>query len=174
MIWQKYRSHRKHLLAREAEAASWTQKRQMYGVAMGGGKGGGNISPWYPPTMGFPPMTTMHHPFRPLHVWGHPTMDPHPHPHQTRMPMWPKQPLPSPTPWPHPPPPPDQSFWHSSHHRVSSHSTPFFFLIYAHITNLSLLYTLSFILDVVHLKDFHINTVRKSFNYLGKRKRNKI
>lgn len=26
---QKYRSHRKHLLAREAEAASWTQKRQI-------------------------------------------------------------------------------------------------------------------------------------------------
>uniref|UniRef100_A0A0E0BZR5 HTH myb-type domain-containing protein n=1 Tax=Oryza meridionalis TaxID=40149 RepID=A0A0E0BZR5_9ORYZ len=30
---QKYRSHRKHLMAREAEAASWTQKRQMYTAA---------------------------------------------------------------------------------------------------------------------------------------------
>ncbi|MBA0781940.1 hypothetical protein Gotri_002821 [Gossypium trilobum] len=29
---QKYRSHRKHLLAREAEAANWTQRRQMYGA----------------------------------------------------------------------------------------------------------------------------------------------
>lgn len=118
---QKYRSHRKHLLAREAEAASWTQKRQMYGVAMGGSKGGANISPWYLPTMGFPPITTMHPPFRPLHVWGHPTMDP-----QARMPMWPKQVVPSAAPlppgWapppPHPPPA-DPSFWHSSHQRVS-------------------------------------------------------
>ncbi|XP_010689789.2 probable transcription factor GLK1 isoform X2 [Beta vulgaris subsp. vulgaris] len=116
---QKYRSHRKHLLAREAEAASWTQKRQMYGVAMGGSKGGANISPWYLPTMGFPPITTMHPPFRPLHVWGHPTMDP-----QARMPMWPKQVVPSAAPlppgWapppPHPPPA-DPSFWHSSHQR---------------------------------------------------------
>lgn len=116
---QKYRSHRKHLLAREAEAASWTQKRQMYGVAMGGGKGGANISPWYPPTMGFPPMTTMHPPFRPLHVWGHPTMDP-----QARMPMWPKQVVPSATPvapWAPPPHPPqaDPSFWHPSQRRVA-------------------------------------------------------
>ncbi|XP_021773809.1 transcription activator GLK1-like isoform X2 [Chenopodium quinoa] len=118
---QKYRSHRKHLLAREAEAASWTQKRQMYGVAMGGaGKGGANISPWYPPTMGFPPMTTtMHSPFRPLHVWGHPTMNP-----QARLHLWPKQVAPSTTPlpptWappPHPPPPADPSFWHSAHQR---------------------------------------------------------
>lgn len=117
---QKYRSHRKHLLAREAEAATWTQKRQMYGVAMGGGKGGANISPWHPPTMGFPPITPIHHhPFRPLHVWGHPTMD-----LQSRMPMWPKQAIPPPSPppplWtpppPHPPPT-DPSFWHSPHHR---------------------------------------------------------
>lgn len=127
---QKYRSHRKHLLAREAEAASWTQKRQMYGVAVGGGKGGANItppSPWHhhhPPTMGFPPpMTPMHHhSFRPLHVWGHPTMD-----LQSRMPMWPKQAVPSPSPppppaWtpppPHPPPMVDPALWHSpGHHR---------------------------------------------------------
>ncbi|XP_057537463.1 transcription activator GLK1 [Amaranthus tricolor] len=114
---QKYRSHRKHLLAREAEAANWTQKRQIYGVAMGGGKGGANVSPWYPPTMGFPPMTTMHQPFRPLHVWGHPTMDP-----QARVPMWPNKQLnvvppttPLPPAWAPPPPHPtsaDPSFWH--------------------------------------------------------------
>ncbi|KAL2937882.1 Transcription activator GLK1 [Bienertia sinuspersici] len=117
---QKYRSHKKHLLAREAEAVSWTHKRQMYGVAMGGGKGGANIRPWYPPTMGFPPMTTMHHPFRPLHVWGHPTMEP-----QARIPMWTKQAVPPATPlpsaWAHPPPhppPTDPLFWHSSHQRT--------------------------------------------------------
>nr|QSD99629.1 MYB family transcription factor [Melilotus albus] len=32
---QKYRSHRKHLLAREAEAASWSQRRQMFGTSRG-------------------------------------------------------------------------------------------------------------------------------------------
>ncbi|KAL9244484.1 hypothetical protein vseg_018258 [Gypsophila vaccaria] len=116
---QKYRSHRKHLLAREAEAASWTQKRQMYGVVVSGGpKGGASISPWpHPPTIGFPPMTTMHHRFRPLHVWGHPSMDP-----QARMPMWPKQVAPPtaaplPLPWAAHPPPGDPAFWHPSHHR---------------------------------------------------------
>ncbi|KAK9676867.1 hypothetical protein RND81_11G106200 [Saponaria officinalis] len=115
---QKYRSHRKHLLAREAEAANWTQKRQMYGVVVGGAKGGANISPWpHPPTIGFPPMTTMHHPYRPLHVWGHPSMDPH-----ARMPMWPKQVVPPttaplPLPWTPNPPPADPAFWHPSHHR---------------------------------------------------------
>ncbi|KAL2328179.1 hypothetical protein Fmac_021606 [Flemingia macrophylla] len=99
---QKYRSHRKHLLAREAEAASWSQRRQMYG----GGKREG-MSPWIAPTMGFPP--PMHH-FRPLHVWGHPSMH-----------MWPKHmphlPPPPPFSWPLPPrlPPPlpqDPSLWH--------------------------------------------------------------
>uniref|UniRef100_A0A0E0JG61 HTH myb-type domain-containing protein n=1 Tax=Oryza punctata TaxID=4537 RepID=A0A0E0JG61_ORYPU len=38
---QKYRSHRKHLMAREAEAASWTQKRQMYTAAAAVAAGGG-------------------------------------------------------------------------------------------------------------------------------------
>ncbi|XP_074276091.1 transcription activator GLK2 [Silene latifolia] len=116
---QKYRSHRKHLQAREAEAASWTQKKQMYGVA----KGGININPWpHPPTIGFPPpMTTaMHHgghSFRPFHVWGHPSMDPH-----ARMPMWPKHVVP-PTvplslPWaPHTPPPDPANFWQATHNR---------------------------------------------------------
>ncbi|KAH9614766.1 hypothetical protein KSS87_012642 [Heliosperma pusillum] len=124
---QKYRSHRKHLLAREAEAASWTQKKQMYGVAMGGGKGGINISPWpHPPTIGFPPMTNaMHHghghghSFRPFHVWGHPSMDPH-----ARMAMWSKHVVPPtvplPLPWAPHTPPPDPNFWHSTHHRVTS------------------------------------------------------
>ncbi|TKY66817.1 Transcription activator GLK1 [Spatholobus suberectus] len=102
---QKYRSHRKHLLAREAEAASWSQRRQLYGVA---GTGGGKreTSPWLAPTMGFPPMTPMHH-FRPLHVWGHPSMD------QSFMHMWPKHlPHSPPLSWPPAPPHQDPSFWH--------------------------------------------------------------
>ncbi|KAL1363090.1 hypothetical protein HN51_011291 [Arachis hypogaea] len=69
---QKYRSHRKHLLAREAEAANWNQRRQMYGGGIAGKRD--MSSPWVAPTMGFPPVTSMHH-FRPLHVWGHPSMD---------------------------------------------------------------------------------------------------
>nr|QSD99731.1 MYB family transcription factor [Melilotus albus] len=111
---QKYRSHRKHLLTREAEAASWNQRRQVYG-----GVGGKRevMSPWpAAPTMGFPPppMTTPLHHFRPLHVWGHPSMD------HSFMHMWPKpQPALS---WPPsaapPPPPQDPSFWHSHHQRT--------------------------------------------------------
>ncbi|KAK2381089.1 two-component response regulator APRR2 [Trifolium repens] len=118
---QKYRSHRKHLLAREAEAASWNQRRQVYG-----GVGGKRevMSPWptatAAPIMGFPPtptppppMTPLHHHFRPLHVWGHPSMD------QSFMHTWPKPP--QPLSWPPvaaPPPPQDPSFWHS-HHQLS-------------------------------------------------------
>ncbi|MCD9643191.1 glucokinase [Datura stramonium] len=70
---QKYRAHRKHLLAREAEATRWSHRKQMYGGAtMIEGSGGKRVimNPWLaPPTMGFPPMA--HH-IRPLHVWGHP------------------------------------------------------------------------------------------------------
>ncbi|MBA0819109.1 hypothetical protein Gohar_021415, partial [Gossypium harknessii] len=123
---QKYRSHRKHLLAREAEAANWTQRRQMYGGAAtpaGGGKR--DISPWLAPTMGFPPMTPMHHHhFRPLHVWGHPTLDQslvhlrtkHPA-HTTSQPPQPPQ-----STWG--PPPANPSFWHHHHQRVSNGLTP--------------------------------------------------
>ncbi|KAJ7948361.1 Two-component response regulator-like APRR2 [Quillaja saponaria] len=116
---QKYRSHRKHLLAREAEAASWSQRRQIYGGGGGGGGGGGkrDLSPWIAgaPTMGFPPVNPMHH-FRPLHVWGHPTMD------QSLIHMWPKHLAHSPSPqraWASPPPPPplDPSYWHAHHQR---------------------------------------------------------
>lgn len=126
---QKYRSHRKHLLAREAEAANWSQRKQMYG---GGGKR--DMNPWIAPTIGFPPITPMHHhhPFRPLHVWGHPSMD------QSLMHIWPKHiahspsppPPPPPTPpsWAQPrptPPPPDPSYWHPHpHHRVPNGLTP--------------------------------------------------
>ncbi|KAK6919120.1 SANT/Myb domain [Dillenia turbinata] len=127
---QKYRSHRKHLLAREAEAAGWSQRRQMCGtmVATSGGGRKREMSPWLAPSMGFPPITPMHHPYRPLHVWGHPTMD------QSLMHMWPKHLAHSPSPpsappaWatapPHPPPPPDPSFWHPYHQRVPNALTP--------------------------------------------------
>lgn len=77
MILQKYRSHRKHLLAREAEAASWSQRRQIYsgGVALERSKREMISNPnWFTPTIGFPPVAPMPH-FRPLHVWGHPSMD---------------------------------------------------------------------------------------------------
>lgn len=86
---QKYRSHRKHLLAREAEAASWSQRRQ--------------LRPWAAaPTMGFPPVNLV----RPLHVWGHPSVD------QSIMPMpiWPKHLNPADPP----------SFWINSHHHVTN------------------------------------------------------
>ncbi|KAI3457191.1 hypothetical protein Pfo_013854 [Paulownia fortunei] len=128
---QKYRSHRKHLLAREAEAASWSQRRQMYGAATAGGGPGkrDHVNPWIAPTMGFPPVTPMPH-FRPLHVWGHPSVD------QSLIHMWPKHLTPSPPPphaWPpaqppHPPPPPpaDPSFWTSHHQHVPTPGTPFF------------------------------------------------
>ncbi|KAL8188616.1 hypothetical protein R6Q57_029904 [Mikania cordata] len=122
---QKYRSHRKHLLAREAEAASWSHRRQMYGStkAVSGGGGKRAMGPWVappPPIMGFPPVTPVPH-YRPLHVWGHPPTD------RPLMPVWPKHiahppstPPPPPSPathvWPpstSPPPP-----WLPHHHRA--------------------------------------------------------
>ncbi|KAH9330826.1 hypothetical protein KI387_002934 [Taxus chinensis] len=104
---QKYRSHRKHLLAREAEAASWNHKRQLYTTP--GTRSRREVSPWnansgntliqprhpvaYPPATHPPP-------FRPLHVWGHPTVD------HSMVHMWHKQPFP-PAPWPAT----DGTFW---------------------------------------------------------------
>lgn len=121
---QKYRSHRKHLLAREAEAASWSHRRQLYGGAAGGG-GKREMNPWPAPTIGFPPppplpppMTpTMPHHFRPLHVWGHPSVD------QSYMHMWPKHPSPAWPPLPHLHPS-DPSFWHPHQQRVPNSLTP--------------------------------------------------
>ncbi|MED6158288.1 glucokinase [Stylosanthes scabra] len=125
---QKYRSHRKHLLAREAEAANWNQRRHIYGG--GGGLGKRNVTPWLPPppTMGFPPITSMHH-FRPLHVWGHPSID------QSFIHMWPtnlthsRSPLPPQPAWvspagPHPLPPDPSSFWHPQHQPAPNTLTP--------------------------------------------------
>ncbi|XP_071701555.1 transcription activator GLK1-like [Rutidosis leptorrhynchoides] len=121
---QKYRSHRKHLLAREAEEESWSQRRQMYSgtTAIGGGGNGRSgkrhMGQWVapPPTMGFPPKTQVPH-YRPLHVWGHPSME------RPLMPVWPKHMAHSPSPtspqsphvW-HPSPSPSPT-WHPHHQR---------------------------------------------------------
>lgn len=108
---QKYRSHWRHLLAREAEAATWSHRRRMYATAAAACKPNlkrDKISgPLVEPAMGFPshppstpvPPLQMHHHFSPLQVWGHPTMD-----------MWPKHFAPGtiptpPPPWLRPPPP---------------------------------------------------------------------
>ncbi|CAN1759525.1 Probable transcription factor GLK1 [Linum perenne] len=116
---KKYRSHRKHLLAREAEAASWSQRRQMYGGVTA--KRDMNHrhhqpQPWHAPTLGFPPVHHGggHHLIRPLHVWGHPPHPPPPPPmEQPLIHTW--------------PPPkhlrphhqsPDSSLWH--HQRVGA------------------------------------------------------
>ncbi|TVU23072.1 hypothetical protein EJB05_32807 [Eragrostis curvula] len=78
---QKYRSHRKHLMAREAEAATWAQKRQMYAAAAAAG-----APRMVPPPPGF---------VRPLHVWGHPPISSGVEPGM--LPVWPRH-LP-PRPW---------------------------------------------------------------------------
>ena len=120
---QKYRSHRKHLLSRESEAASWSQRRQIYGVAAADGEGHGgkrDISPWLTSTMGFPPMIPIHQ-FRALHVWGHPSLDQsfkHMYP-PSRPPLaW----LPPVAPPPYPGTALDPSYWHTLHGRVSFQS----------------------------------------------------
>ncbi|XP_023532707.1 transcription activator GLK1-like isoform X2 [Cucurbita pepo subsp. pepo] len=111
---QKYRSHRKHLLAREAEAASWSQRRHMYGAAAVNGGGKRELSSWgAPTTMGFPPM---HPHFRPLNVWP------------KYLQHSPSPPPPPALSWPYaaaPPPPHDPSYWHHHHHqRVPNALTP--------------------------------------------------
>ncbi|KAF0904874.1 hypothetical protein E2562_038385 [Oryza meyeriana var. granulata] len=126
---QKYRSHRKHMLAREAEAASWTQRRQIYAAGGGAVVKRPESNVWAVPTIGFPPPppppppppAPMQHFARPLHVWGHPTMD------SPRVSMWPPRPHlvphgPAP-PWVSPPPPPpsDPAFWHHPYMRGPVH-----------------------------------------------------
>ncbi|KAL5989484.1 glucokinase [Asimina triloba] len=102
---QKYRSHRKHVVARETEAAKWSQRRQICGSASKK-----DASPsWLAPTIvGFPPPAAVQ-PFRPLHVWGHPTVD------QSMLHGWPKHlvhsPPPLQPPWA-PPPPNNPPYWH--------------------------------------------------------------
>lgn len=118
---QKYRSHRKHLLARETEATSWNHRRKMYTGGFGGGTKMSMNPNWAaPPLMGFPP--PMHQlPFRPLHVWGHPSVE-----HQQLVPVWPRPPWAPPRP-PHGLPPPDPSYWHHPHyHKVYTCSIQFY------------------------------------------------
>lgn len=53
---QKYRAHQKHLLAREAEAASWSQRKQMYATIRDAGGKRIMMNPWTaPPTRVFRP-----------------------------------------------------------------------------------------------------------------------
>ncbi|EOA30968.1 hypothetical protein CARUB_v10014114mg [Capsella rubella] len=125
---QKYRSHRKHLLAREAEAANWTRKRHIYGVDTGGNVNGRSKNGWLAPapTLGFPPTPVAvapappvhHHPFRPLHVWGHPTVDQSVMSH-----MWPKHLPPPSTAMSNPPfwPVSDSPYWHPIHNGTASY-----------------------------------------------------
>lgn len=130
---QKYRSHRKHLLAREVEAASWRKRQQIYSNAAAAAPAPGaaakkDVSPWLAPTMAFPPHPAPPPPvqhYRPLHVWGHPPMDPN------LVHLWPKHLHHRPTmPWAALPPPPPT--WPAAHYaRVSNaltgHGTPCFY-----------------------------------------------
>ncbi|KAF8104431.1 hypothetical protein N665_0172s0062 [Sinapis alba] len=72
---QKYRSHRKHLLAREAEAANWNLRRH---ATVAVPEGGEKLSMALP-ALGYPPHVTplQHNHFKPLHVWGHPSSSTH-------------------------------------------------------------------------------------------------
>ncbi|XP_030466535.1 transcription activator GLK2-like [Syzygium oleosum] len=121
---QKYRSQRRHLLSLEADAASWSKRRQIYGGAAAAAGGSKRVmTPWAAPAMGFPPVAPSPHHFRPLHVWGHPTASPplkhgawpkhpfHPQPPHVPPPL-PTWALPPPLYHPPPPPPPDPSYWH--------------------------------------------------------------
>ncbi|XVE66157.1 hypothetical protein DITRI_Ditri08aG0057800 [Diplodiscus trichospermus] len=129
---QKYRSHRKHLLARETEAVSWNHRRQIYGAATPVDASKRDMNPWLAPTMGFPPMSPSpmrhnHHFRAPLHVWGHPTVD------QSLVHSWPKH-LAQTTSPPRPPQPTwgatpplaaaNPSYWHHLQQRVPNGLTP--------------------------------------------------
>ncbi|PVH39571.1 hypothetical protein PAHAL_5G538100 [Panicum hallii] len=123
---QKYRSHRKHLMAREAEAATWAQKRHhMYAPAparkLDAAAAGG---PWVVPTIGFPPpsMAQPPPPFcRPLHVWGHPPtagVEAAAAP-PTMLPVWPRH-LAPPRPWA----PVDPACWHQHQYNAARKWAP--------------------------------------------------
>ncbi|EHA8588311.1 Transcription activator GLK1 [Cocos nucifera] len=111
---QKYRAHRKHLLGREAEAARWSQRWHMHAGGGGGDGAKRDINPWLLPTMAFPSPPVQ--PLRPLHVWGHPTVD------QSRvLHLWPYHlapaPSPPPRPWAPQPPPPPRPYRHTHYSR---------------------------------------------------------
>jgi hypothetical protein len=107
-------------MAREAEAATWAQKRHhMYAPAparkLDAAAAGG---PWVVPTIGFPPpsMAQPPPPFcRPLHVWGHPPtagVEAAAAP-PTMLPVWPRH-LAPPRPWA----PVDPACWHQHQYNV--------------------------------------------------------
>jgi len=125
---QKYRSHRKHLMAREAEAATWAQKRHQYMYAPAPARkldaaaaGGG---PWVvPTTIGFPRPALC----RALHVWGHPPSAGGVDAPPTMLPVWPRH-LAPPRPWAPPP-----AYWQHQynaarkwgpHHQAAAAVTP--------------------------------------------------
>ncbi|KAJ6841700.1 putative transcription factor GLK1 [Iris pallida] len=132
---QKYRSHRKHLLAREVEAASWRKRQQIYSNAAAaaaaapapGAAAKKDASPWLAPAMAFPPHPGPPPPvqlYRPLHVWGHPPMDPN------LVHLWPKHLHHRPgMPWAALPPPPPT--WPSHYARgpnaLTGHGMPCFY-----------------------------------------------
>lgn len=63
---QKYRSHKKHIYAREVEASNWHQNKLNYGRPWS--RAGQNVNPmWIQPR---PPVFC-----QPLHVWGHPKVE---------------------------------------------------------------------------------------------------
>ncbi|OEL24245.1 putative transcription factor GLK2 [Dichanthelium oligosanthes] len=130
---QKYRSHRKHLMAREAEAATWAQKRQMYAAAAGSAgapprklDAAAAAGPWVVPTIGFPPLPMAQPPpplCRPLHVWGHPPTTAAVEaaaaaaPAPTMLPVWPRH-LAPPRPLP-PWAPMDPAYWHQQYNAAA-------------------------------------------------------
>ncbi|KAI5069420.1 hypothetical protein GOP47_0015721 [Adiantum capillus-veneris] len=93
---QKYRSHRKHVQAREVEAASWNQRRHIEVAAAGRTTPPATLRPqqatW--PTIRpsataqTQPRAALPAPPPVLHVWGHPTLDPSLH-------FWPAWPPPA-------------------------------------------------------------------------------
>ncbi|XP_010904901.1 probable transcription factor GLK1 [Elaeis guineensis] len=125
---QKYRSHRKYLLARDAEAASRSQRRRMH--AASGATARRDMNPWLAPIIGFPaplplpppPPPPLFQPFRTLRVWGHPTVDP------PLVPMWPRNltswsHTPPWAPQPSQPPPQNPPYWH--HHYQKGCRVPY-------------------------------------------------
>lgn len=90
-LHQKYRSHRRHLIAREAEAASWHHRRPSDPALWSRTTNHPPIQPR--PAVGLPPLqphpSSLGHPVplpcppshaspvvgMPLYVWGHPTVD---------------------------------------------------------------------------------------------------
>ncbi|CAM6105531.1 unnamed protein product [Calypogeia fissa] len=113
---QKYRSHRRHLLAREAEAATWHHRKPLDPNVWARSRRDGTawLAPHHtnpPPIQPRPPMglTPIQphpgphcHPMGPpMHVWGHPTMD------HTGAHMWQQPQMAAPTTWQAP----DGSHW---------------------------------------------------------------